>query len=112
MAEVSMPTIRARAIIRKLSIKDPNDIAIEDIAWTRGALVIENGLRGADARLVFTPGIKPAIIRVNASITPFARKRFAIAHELGHMELEHNPGAPTECGEEHFLLWYRSQNKK
>ncbi len=28
------------------------------------------------------------------------------------MELKHNPGAPTECGEEQFVLWYKSQNDK
>jgi len=112
MSEVSIPKVKACAIIRDLGITDPSDIAIEDIAWTRGALVIEDGLRGADARLIYTPGIRPAIIRVNATISRFGRKRFAIAHELGHMELKHNPGAPTECTEKHFLFWYKSQNEK
>ena len=28
------------------------------------------------------------------------------------MELKHNPGAPTECGEKQFVLWYKSQNDK
>lgn len=112
MGEVSIPKVKASAIIQDLGIKDPSEIAVEDIAWTRGALVIENGLRGADARLIYTPGIRPAIIRVNATISPFGRKRFAIAHELGHMELNHNPGAPIECAEKHFFLWYKSQNEK
>jgi Zn-dependent peptidase ImmA (M78 family) len=110
MAEVSMPRIRACRILRDLEIKQPSELSIEDIAWTRGAIVIENGLRGADARLIYMPGIEPAIIRVNATIPQVGRRRFAIAHELGHMELRHNPGAPTECGENQFVLWYKSQN--
>jgi Zn-dependent peptidase ImmA (M78 family) len=112
MAEVSMSRIKAGVILHSLQIKEPAEISIEDIAWTRGAIVLENGLRGADARLIYTPGVLPAIIRVNATIPHLGRRRFAIAHELGHMELKHNPGAPTECGEKQFALWYKSQNDK
>jgi Zn-dependent peptidase ImmA (M78 family) len=112
MAEVSMPKIKAGMILHNLKIKEPAEISIEDIAWTRGAIVVENGLRGADARLIYTPGVPPAIIRVNATIPHLGRRRFAIAHELGHMELKHNPGAPTDCGEKEFILWYKSQNDK
>lgn len=110
MSEVSLAQIRAREIVRTLGLRDPADISIEAIAWVRGALVVENGLRGAEARLVYTPGAEPAIIRVNAAMREPGRKRFAIAHELGHLELNHNPGAPTECTETHFLLWYKGQN--
>jgi Zn-dependent peptidase ImmA (M78 family) len=110
MAEVSIPRVRACVILRDLKIKRPSELSIEDIAWTRGAIVVENGLRGADARLIYTPGIQPAIIRVNATIQHVGQRRFAVAHELGHMELKHNPGAPTECGEPQFAQWYKSQN--
>jgi Zn-dependent peptidase ImmA (M78 family) len=112
MAEVSMSKVKACTILRDLKIKEPSELSIEDIAWTRGAIVVEDGLRGADARLIYTPGVRPAIIRVNATIPHLGRRRFAIAHELGHMELKHNPGAPTECGEQQFILWYKSQNDK
>jgi Zn-dependent peptidase ImmA (M78 family) len=112
MGEVSIAKVKAGVILRDLKIKEPDDISVEDIAWTRGAVVVENGLRGADARLLYTPGILPAIIRVNATISHPGKRRFAIAHELGHMELKHNPGAPTECGEKQFVLWYKSQNDK
>ena len=112
MGEVSIPRIKAGVILRDLKIKEPGDISIEDIAWTRGAIVVEDGLRGADARLVYMPGVLPGIIRVNATIPHLGRRRFAIAHELGHMELRHNPGAPTECGEKQFVMWYKSQNDK
>lgn len=110
MAEVSIAKIKACRILRDLNIKEPAELSVEDIAWTRGAVVVENGLRGADARLIHTPGVQPAIIRVNPTIPQIGRKRFAIAHELGHLELRHSPGAPTECGEKQFLLWYKSQN--
>jgi Zn-dependent peptidase ImmA (M78 family) len=110
MSEVSIPKIKAGVILRDLKIAEPDEISVEDIAWTRGAIVVEDGLRGADARLVYTPGVLPAIIRVNATIPHLGRRRFAVAHELGHLELKHNPSAPTQCGEKQFIMWYKSQN--
>jgi len=110
MAEVSIPKVKACRILRDLNVRSPEEISIEDIAWSRGALVLDDGLTGAAARLIFVEGIRPAIIRVNRSISPLRRKRFAVAHELGHYELKHNPGAPTECSERSFLAWYKSQN--
>jgi len=110
MSEVPWPEFKAGSIIATLKIVDAADISVEDIAWVRGALVLEGGLRGADARLVHTPGVQPAIIRVNPTVRPPGRKRFAIAHELGHLELKHNPGSVTECAEKEFLAWYQKQN--
>ncbi len=102
--------VKARAIIKKLRIHDPREISIEDIAWIQGAHVIEDGLQGCDARLVYTPGVKPAILRVKKTLSPPGRKRFAIAHELGHLELQHRPGQPTECAEKEFQAWYKGQS--
>ena|SRR2546427_8750777 len=90
----------------------PSDISIENIAWTQGALVVEAGLRGCDARLVCTPGVRPAILRVKNSLSPPGKKRFAIAHELGHLKLSHNPGEPTECADENFTRGTKTNGTK
>jgi IrrE N-terminal-like domain len=101
--------VKAREVIGSLKISRPSDISIENIAWTQGALVIEDGLRGCDARLVHTPGIKPAILRVRKPLSPPGKRRFAIAHQLGHLKLAHSPGKPTECADKEFHAWYRDQ---
>jgi Zn-dependent peptidase ImmA (M78 family) len=101
--------VKAREVIKSLKINHPSDVSIENIAWTQGALVVENGLRGCDARLVYTKGVKPAILRVKKSLSPAGKRRFAIAHELGHLKLSHNPGQPTECAEKEFHSWYKDQ---
>jgi Zn-dependent peptidase ImmA (M78 family) len=101
--------LKAREVIKSLKINHPSEVSIENIAWTQGALVVENGLRGCDARLVYTPGVKPAILRVKKSLSPAGKRRFAIAHELGHLKLSHNPGQPTECSEKEFHSWYKDQ---
>lgn len=101
--------LKAREVIKTLKIKDPSEISVEDIAWNQGALVVEDGLQGCDARLVYTPGVRPAMLRVKKPLNPPGRRRFAIAHELGHLKLAHNPGQPTECADREFLAWYKDQ---
>jgi len=107
-----VPQARAYKIIRNLNIRHPSEISIEEIAWTRGALVLEGGLRGADARIVHSGRSLFAIIRVRAGVTPYGRKRFAIAHELGHFELAHNEGVIAACSEKEFFIWYEGQNDR
>jgi hypothetical protein len=77
---------RADLLISELQITDPGDIDIEAIAMTRSALVIDGGLVGAEARLTRSPRI--SFIRVNREIREPGRRRFAIAHELGHLLLQ------------------------
>jgi hypothetical protein len=101
--------LKAREVIASLRINHPSDISIENIAWTQGALVVEDGLRGCDARLVYIPGVRPAILRVKKPLSPPGKRRFAIAHELGHLKLSHSPGKPTECSEREFHAWYKDQ---
>ncbi len=112
MPDEFMARVRAREIIKRLKLEKATDISIENIAWTEGALVVEDGLRGADARLIHTPGVTPAILRVNVTVNPRGRKRFAIAHELGHLKLNHSPGCPIECTEKEFLAWYKEQKNQ
>jgi hypothetical protein len=106
------PRLKAREIIKTLKISQPSDLSIEDIAWTQGALVMEGGLHGCDARLVHTPGGGLARLRVRRDLSPPGKRRFAIAHELGHLKLAHSPGEPSECAEEEFLAWYNDQGDK
>lgn len=77
---------RADMLISELQVTDPDDIDIEAIAMTRSALVIDGGLTGAEARLARSPKI--SFIRVNREIREPGRRRFAIAHELGHLLLQ------------------------
>lgn len=72
-------------IVDLYSLTKPEDIILENIAMARGVFVIEGPLYGAEARLVRKGN--QGIIRVKEDIPEVGRKRFAIAHELGHWEL-------------------------
>lgn len=100
---------RAENLIAALGITDPAEIDIEDIAMTQGALVLEGGLTGAEARLTSSP--KLSFIRVNSSIREPGRKRFGIAHEIGHLLL-HTQSSPLAICTHNDLVLFHSNDKK
>ncbi len=98
---------KAREIIGALFIEEPKDIDIVAIAAERGAFVREDLLGGADGRLtVFGTN---GIITVKADIPEQGKKRFVVAHELGHFELHRENFATVNCTEIDFYQW--SKNK-
>lgn len=97
---------KANTIIQDLKIRYPSEIDIAAISMERGAYVHERNIDGAEAWLV-RKGRK-AIITVNRKLLEPGRKRFAIAHELGHFEL-HNDSQFIICSDEDMYVWNRSQ---
>ncbi len=69
-------------ITQDYCIDAPGRLPLEDIAMDRGVLCLEAQLTGCVARLV-RKGNR-GIIRTHIGIREEGRKRFAIAHELGH----------------------------
>ena len=80
------PESAARNLLRELKVKSIEDLwDIELLAYYRNALVRYARLDGAEARLSAVG--RKAIITVSDKPTNLARKRFSIAHELGHFEI-------------------------
>ena len=94
---------RAKEIIKELSIEEPSHIDIEAIAFQRGAIVKHGSMKGADGRLA-TLGFQ-GLITVREDIAELGRKRFIIAHELGHYELHCGLIPTISCNEDAFLKW-------
>lgn len=76
----------AEAVLRALGIIDPNDIDIEAIAYHCGATVRYRPLDGCAARIIGRGN--RAIISVDANEHHPGRRRFSVAHELGHWMLD------------------------
>jgi Zn-dependent peptidase ImmA (M78 family) len=106
---ISLATLKASTIIQSLQIRYPEEIDINDISMERGAFVHERNIDGAEAWLV-RKGSK-AIITVNSKLSEQGRKRFAIAHELGHFEL-HNDSQFVICSDEDMYVWNRSKSQE
>lgn len=61
----------------------PNEIDLDTIAWHIGHLRVEIGqLDTAEGRLIAGP--EGGFIRVRDGVRPLGRRRFVVAHELGH----------------------------
>lgn len=74
-----------------------------------GAFVRERELQGCEARLVRKGNI--GIISVNGMIPEEGRKRFAIAHEIGHFIL-HTGSQLILCDEEDMHVWKESKTRE
>ena len=81
------PEEAARRVLERLRIRAPEELRhLEDIAWAAcRALVNDGPLAGAEARSL-TAGRK-SVITVSTTVRSPERRRFAIGHELGHIEL-------------------------
>lgn len=95
----------AAKIIEKYGICAPGHIRLMDIAYDLGANVQERRLERAAASLVRVG--KHATISV-AIQDSYERKRFSIAHELGHLVLDHVLLIQRFCSDENMMEWYQT----
>ena len=102
--DVKVGVHAARRVLRELRVQHPTETDIEDLAFLRGAVVRHGPLSGADARLV-RRGSR-AIITVSQAIEYRPRQRFAIAHELGHLEAHDSKNDINLCTPEQISERY------
>ncbi len=105
MPPISDARGRALEIVRQLGIKTPAEIDVENIAWVRGALVQELPLEGIEGRLVSSQ--HRGVITVREGIPEEGRKRFIIAHELGHFELHRGKTQVALCTGQDLVYFYK-----
>lgn len=75
----------AQSLMSECGIDDPTDFPLDLVVFGRGATLIEKPLNNSEGRIVF--GKKRAIITINSAIKYEGKRRFVIAHELGHYEM-------------------------
>lgn len=89
--------IASHKLLQRYTIHNPKDVLLEDLAMALGVVVIDGLLKGAEARLV-RRGNK-GLVRVREGIPESGRRRFAIAHELGHWQLHEDVSPLFSCTE-------------
>lgn len=87
----------AERLLQELGVTEPDEIDLEAIAYYVNARVRYRSLDGCEARIIGKGD--EAIITVNANST-YRRKRFSIAHELGHWH--HHRGKCLTCRVEEY----------
>jgi len=93
--------------IDQFGICSPEHIRVRDIAFALGATVIEQKISRAAASIVRVDN--HATIRISPTDSQ-EQKRFSIAHELGHLIMNHVESIQKVCSDEDMMNWYqRSQ---
>lgn len=98
----------AANLIDEFGICSPEHISVRDIAFAKGALVVEERVTGAAASIVKLG--EHATIRIPPGDSQ-ERKRFSIAHELGHLLMNHVESIQRVCSDEDMMNWYQSSQE-
>jgi len=98
----------ASKTIDDFGICSPEHIRVRDIAFALGATVIEQRISRAAASIVRVGN--HATIRISPTDSP-ERKRFSIAHELGHLVMNHIESIQRVCSDEDMMNWYQSSQE-
>lgn len=78
-------TLKARELLAFLGIDDPAQTSVEDLIIYHDGIVREVLLNNCDGRMVMKNG--RSIVSLNSEIEFPQKKRFVLAHELGHIIL-------------------------
>lgn len=74
-----------KRVYDECGITDPLQLSIETIISSKNILIKEEAIDGADGRILMKEN--SGIITLNSAIEFYPKKRFILAHELGHFEL-------------------------
>ena len=105
---VAHPILTAQKVYSDLFIQNPKDLDIEGIVNLNGSFYQEKSMADADGRIIFKGN--NTIITINADISYAPKKRFVMAHELGHLLLHKNIVPVFNCNEASFLQWYEQSS--
>lgn len=100
---ISKGAMVAIKLLDECGIDDPTEFPLDLIVAGRGATLRSQPLASSDGRIVF--GKQRSIITVNSGLQFEGRRRFTIAHELGHHEM-HRDSLEIHGENESTLSWY------
>jgi len=99
---------RAISLREEIGIDDPFEVDLEDLVTAYGGLVQYKKMGDIDGRIVY--GQKISTIYINSEIQYEGRKRFAIAHELGHLLM--HKGSLMHDDSKSSLSWFNETEKQ
>jgi hypothetical protein len=107
LSQVRIAQCRAAAHeeLRELLVEAPDEIDLSTIAWRKGRRlrIEEGGLEFAEGRII-APSNNGGTIRVKQGMN-IGRKRFTIAHEIGHFLLHPREGLERTDIAVNFTVW-------
>lgn len=101
----------AKQIRNKYSLELLNYDLLEDLSFSIGAFVDYKKIWGAQGRISIASNSKRGVIIINSDITYLPKRKFILAHELGHY-IMHKNDRIFICDEEDFVDWNRKNRKE
>jgi len=95
MARVSNAQVKAQQLLENCGLDEITDIEMSLFVSGLDAMLIEEKLTNCDGKITF--GKSKAVIKVNSDIQFEQRKRFVIAHEIGHLIMHRNMQLPDDA---------------
>ncbi|MFW5803634.1 MAG: ImmA/IrrE family metallo-endopeptidase [bacterium] len=99
----------AASILNDFGISEPQNVEIEDIAYALKIPIRYVDLGGCEGRIIHKKG--QSIITVNRSTEFESRKRFTLAHEIGHY-LMHRNNLINHNDDISSLSWFNNKNRQ
>lgn len=84
----------AKKLLADFGFDEIGDYPLDLFVSGLGGILIEEPLTNCDGRIVF--GNTKTLIKINSGIPHEQRKRFAIAHEIGHLLMHKNMDLPED----------------
>src|SRR5690349_4433632 len=100
---------KSSLLLTKYSIEEPG-FDVVTLANAMGIVVREGGLENADAWL-FRRQDGKGVLRISDRVGSRARRRFSIAHELGHWEMHPDLKQGRYCTESDLIDYVRSREE-
>ncbi|WP_339880801.1 ImmA/IrrE family metallo-endopeptidase [uncultured Algoriphagus sp.] len=97
---------KAKTVLEECGLDMPTQLLLEEIVLGRGAYYEEKSLEFKEGEIV-SFGDR-SIITINSNIQYQTKKRFAIAHELGHFEMHKNLSPIITDTEYDLVNWYQA----
>lgn len=82
------PQVKALEVLQNVGWSQPSDLSVEEIAFCHKVFVKDIPIKGSEGRILINGD--SAVVSVDSNIKPEAKRRFVIAHELGHFFLHSN----------------------
>jgi Zn-dependent peptidase ImmA (M78 family) len=107
---MSKAVLAVNKVFEECGITDPLQLPLEVIINSKNIIIKEEVIDGADGRILMKDN--SGVITLNSNINFPVKKRFILAHELGHFEL-HRHSKKGYCDDDETLNhWYSQSNSQ
>lgn len=101
--------VAAQRMMEECGIDDVTNFPLETLAASRGATLLEKPLGSSDGRIVMSDDW--CLITINSEIPYEGKRRFTLAHEIGHLEM-HRDRILTHNDTDATLEYFKEGNQE